>query len=79
MIQPLSKRKKEQERCSALVQKLLEERKRQEDNNRLILEWIRAEKDTWFNSSEFHDTIRDNTRSFFGHVANADSPIVACK
>ena len=51
-IQTNSKRKKEQERNSVLVEKLQEERQRQEDNHRLVMSWIKHEKDGWFNPSK---------------------------
>lgn len=47
-----SKRKKEQERNSVLIEKLQEERQRQEDNHRLVMSWIKQEKDGWFNPSK---------------------------
>lgn len=50
-MQTMSKRKKEQERNSSLIEKLQEERQRQEDNNRLVISWIKLEKDSWFNPS----------------------------
>jgi len=47
---PSSKRKKEQERSMALIEKLQEERQRQEDNHRLVMARLRQEKDTWFSA-----------------------------
>jgi THO complex subunit 2 len=43
-----SKRKKEQERSVALIEKLQEEKQRQEDNHRLVNSCIKQEKDSWF-------------------------------
>jgi len=36
----------------ALIEKLQEERQRQEDNHRLVMARLRQEKDTWFSASE---------------------------
>ena len=35
-----------------LIEKLQEEKQRQEDNHRLVTSWIKKEKDSWFSSSE---------------------------
>ncbi|XP_064404641.1 THO complex subunit 2-like isoform X2 [Halichondria panicea] len=45
-----SKKKKEQDRNSVLIEKLQEEKQRQEDNHRLVMSWIKHEKANWFNS-----------------------------
>ena len=50
--QTSSKRKKEQERSLALIEKLQEEKQRQEDNYRLVSSCIKQEKDSWFTASE---------------------------
>lgn len=50
--QTSSKKKKEQERNSGLIEKLQEEKQRQEDNHRLVTSWIKKEKDSWFSPSE---------------------------
>ena len=50
--QTSSKRKKEQERSLALIEKLQEEKQRQEDNHRLVNSCIKQEKDSWFTASE---------------------------
>ena len=50
LLQPTSKKKKEQERSQVLIDKLQEEKKRQEDNNQLVMSWLKQEKDTFFNS-----------------------------
>ena len=52
-FQPSSKRRKEQERSSALIEKLQEEKQRQEDNHRLVQSCVKQEKDSWFTASEW--------------------------
>ena len=52
LSQSSSKKKKEQERSMALIEKLQEERQRQEDNHRLVMARLRQEKDTWFSASK---------------------------
>ena len=52
LTQASSKRKKEQERSLALIEKLQEERQRQEDNHRLVNSCLKQEKDSWFTASE---------------------------
>ena len=50
--QTSSKKKKEQERNNVLIEKLQDEKQRQQDNNRLVLSWLKKEKETWFYSSK---------------------------
>ncbi|XP_046643816.1 THO complex subunit 2-like isoform X8 [Daphnia pulicaria] len=45
---PASKRKKELDRCTALMDKLLEEEKKQKDHNERIMARLTQEKDSWF-------------------------------
>lgn len=45
---PASKRKKELDRCTALMDKLLEEEKKQKDHNERIMARLTQEKDGWF-------------------------------
>ena len=49
--QSSSKRKKEQERSAVLVERLQEERQRQEDNHRLVMARLKQERDSWFSAS----------------------------
>ena len=45
-----------------MIEKLLEERKRQEDNHNLVLSWVTKQKDTWFSPSKY-------TVNTHGHVS----------
>ena len=36
-----------------LMEKLQDEKQRQQDNNRLVTSWLKKEKDSWFYPSEF--------------------------
>jgi len=45
-----SKRKKEQERCNALIDKLLDEQKRQKEHVDRVITKLSSEKETWFAS-----------------------------
>ncbi|KAL5460622.1 hypothetical protein EMCRGX_G034079 [Ephydatia muelleri] len=47
-LQNSSKRKKEQDRGQTLIEKLQEEKQRQEDNCRLVLARLRQDKESWF-------------------------------
>jgi len=51
-MQSQSKKKKEKERCSAVIDKLLDEEKRQHEHVRIVLARLKSEKDSWFPSSE---------------------------
>lgn len=37
-----------------LIEKLQDEKQRQQDNNRLVTSWLKKEKDSWFYPSEFY-------------------------
>jgi len=52
MLQSQSKKKKEKERCTAVIDKLLDEEKRQHEHVRVVMARLKSEKDTWFPSSE---------------------------
>lgn len=45
---PASKRKKEQDRCSALVEKLVEEEKKQKEHTERVMARLTQERDGWF-------------------------------
>ena len=49
-----SKRKKEQDRGQTLIEKLQEEKQRQEDNCRLVLARLRQDKESWFSPSKLN-------------------------
>jgi len=53
MRQTQSKKKKEKERCQMVIDKLLEEEKRQHEHVRVVMARLKNEKDAWFPSSEF--------------------------
>lgn len=48
MFQNASKGKKEQEKYTSLVEKLQDERKKQEEHVEKVSAYLRQEKDTWF-------------------------------
>ncbi|EFX68099.1 hypothetical protein DAPPUDRAFT_229018 [Daphnia pulex] len=54
---PDSKRKKELDRCTALMDKLLAEEKKQKDHNERIMARLAQEKDSWFLKSSQMETI----------------------
>jgi len=43
-----TKRRKEQERCKGVIEKLLSEMGEQQVNNNFVLAMLNAEKDKWF-------------------------------
>lgn len=45
---PASKRKKELDRCAALIEKLIEEERKQKDHNERVMERLKQERDGWF-------------------------------
>ena len=45
---PASKRKKELDRCTALMEKLQEEEKKQKDHNERVMARLMQERDSWF-------------------------------
>lgn len=51
-LQSQSKKKKEKERCTMVIEKLLEEEKRQHEHVRIVNARLKSEKDAWFPSSE---------------------------
>ena len=51
-LQPVSKKKKEKERCSLLVEKLKEEFKQQEEHNQRVMASLKHERDSWLPASK---------------------------
>lgn len=51
-LQVLSKRKKEKERCSTLVDKLVDEDKRQQEHMNRVHARLDSEKESWFPASK---------------------------
>jgi len=51
-LQSQSKKRKEKERCTQVIEKLLEEEKRQHEHVRVVMARLKTEKDAWFPSSE---------------------------
>lgn len=60
-IQPLNKKKKEKERCTALQEKLQEEEKKQLEHVQRVLHRLKLEKDNWLLASKFPDVCASNT------------------
>ena len=56
--QPVSKKKKEKERCSLLVEKLKEEFKQQEEHNQRVMASLKHERDSWLPASKFKAILR---------------------
>lgn len=54
-LQPLNKKKKEKERCTALQDKLQEEEKKQLEHVQRVLHRLKLEKDNWLLASESSD------------------------
>ena len=52
VLQAQSKKKKEKERCQMVIDKLMDEEKRQLEHVRAVTARLKSEKDTWFPSSE---------------------------
>ena len=52
-LQPVSKKKKEKERCSLLVEKLKEEFKQQEEHNQRVMASLKHERDSWLPASKY--------------------------
>lgn len=55
VLQPLNKKKKEKERCTALQDKLQEEEKKQLEHVQRVLHRLKLEKDNWLLASESSD------------------------
>lgn len=55
LLQPLNKKKKEKERCTALQDKLQEEEKKQLEHVQRVLHRLKLEKDNWLLASESSD------------------------
>ena len=53
-LQPVSKKKKEKERCSLLVEKLKEEFKQQEEHSQRVMASLKNERDSWLPASELY-------------------------
>ena len=51
-LQPVSKKKKEKERCSLLVEKLKEEFRQQEEHNQRVMASLKHERDSWLPASK---------------------------
>lgn len=51
-LQPVSKKKKEKERCSLLVEKLKDEFKQQEEHNQRVMASLKHERDSWLPASK---------------------------
>ena len=51
-LQPVSKKKKEKERCSLLVEKLKDEFKLQEEHNQRVMASLKHERDSWLPASK---------------------------
>ena len=47
-FQPQSKKKKDKERCTSLIEKLIDEEKRQTDHVQRVMARLKHEKDSWF-------------------------------
>ena len=56
--QPVSKKKKEKERCSLLMEKLKEEFKQQEEHNQRVMASLKHERDSWLPASKFKIILR---------------------
>lgn len=52
VFQPVSKKKKEKERCSLLFEKLKEELKQQEEHNQRVMASLKHERDSWLPASK---------------------------
>lgn len=52
-MQPLNKKKKEKERCTALQEKLQEEEKKQLEHVQRVLHRLKLEKDNWLLASKY--------------------------
>ncbi len=55
LLQPMNKKKKEKERCTALQDKLQEEEKKQLEHVQRVLHRLKLEKDNWLLASESSD------------------------
>lgn len=55
-MQPMNKKKKEKERCTALQEKLQEEEKKQLEHVQRVLHRLKLEKDNWLLASKFQNT-----------------------
>ncbi len=55
LLQPMNKKKKEKERCTALQDKLQEEEKKQLEHVQRVLHRLKLEKDNWLLASECSD------------------------
>ncbi len=51
-MQPMNKKKKEKERCTALQEKLQEEEKKQLEHVQRVLHRLKLEKDNWLLASK---------------------------
>ena len=51
-LQPVSKKKKEKERCSLLVEKLKDEFRQQEEHNQRVMASLKHERDSWLPASK---------------------------
>lgn len=54
-MQPMNKKKKEKERCTALQEKLQEEEKKQLEHVQRVLHRLKLEKDNWLLASKYND------------------------
>lgn len=54
VFQPVSKKKKEKERCSLLFEKLKEELKQQEEHNQRVMASLKHERDSWLPASKLY-------------------------
>jgi len=57
-LQPVSKKKKEKERCSLLQEKLKEEFKQQEEHNQRVMASLKHERDSWLPASKYKLALR---------------------
>lgn len=55
-MQPMNKKKKEKERCTALQEKLQEEEKKQLEHVQRVLHRLKLEKDNWLLASKYRNT-----------------------
>ena len=51
--QPQSKKKKEKDRCNQLIDKLMDEEKKQNEHVQRVMARLKNEKDRWFVSSKY--------------------------
>jgi hypothetical protein len=52
-VQSQNKRRKERERCQAVIDKLHDEEKKQLEHVRMVMALLKERKDTWFGSSTY--------------------------